>query len=373
MDLNDSKIITELNGLVKQLKNGQRFDYDFNRITETESTELNDLIKNIKELSFQYNANYNFVLDISRGNLDVIPPINNSFANPYKQLQADLKHLTWQINEIAEGDLEQRVSFSGDFSQVINKMIVSLKEKQRLSQLNEEYVLELRELNAMKDRFFSIIGHDLRNPFTGLLALSDLMLTNIQAKEYENLEEYALLLKTFTDQGYKLLLNLLEWARSQTNALRITIETLSLATIVAESKSTIVPIAQQKNIEIVYSCTQDYLVLADVNLLNTVMRNLLSNAVKFTNEKGLIHIYGEESDKLVTVHIEDNGVGISPENLTKLFRLDSHSSTKGTANEEGTGLGLILCKELVEKMNGRLTVESEPGKGTIFSFTLPKA
>jgi len=330
MDSNDSKIIVELNSIVRLLKNGQRFDYDFNKIPETESIELNALIK-------------------------------------------DLKHLTWQINEIAEGDLEQVVSFSGDFSQAINKMIVSLKEKQRLSQLNEEYVVELRELNAMKDRFFSIIGHDLRNPFTGLLALSDLMLSNIQAKEYENLEEYAILLKTFTDQGYKLLLNLLEWAKSQTNALKINIETLSLAALVADSKTTIVPLAQQKDIEIVCSCSQDYLVLADVNLLNTVMRNLLSNAVKFTNKKGLIHVYGKESEKIVTVIVEDNGVGIAPENLSKLFRLDEHSSTKGTANEEGTGLGLILCKELIEKMNGHLTVTSELGKGTTFSFTLPKA
>jgi len=373
MDSNKKKILTDLSVVIRQLKDGQKVVFDFEKIPDSESSELNDLKDEIKSLCSQFNENYDFVLDIAKGKLKVTPPSRNSFANPYKQLQSDLLHLTWQIQQISQGDYEQKVSFSGDFSTAINTMIESLKEKQRIGDLNVVYANELKDLNAMKDKFFSIIAHDLKNPFTGLLTLSDLVLSNIQEKKYEDLEEYAKLLKEFSNQGYKLLIDLLEWARSQSNSISVKIEPLSLAAIVEESQSTILPLAQQKNIAIECDCKHDYLVMADTYLLNTVMRNLLNNAVKFTNENGVIRISGEESDYSVTVHIEDNGVGIKPENLTKLFRLDTSCSTKGTANEEGTGLGLLLCKNFIEKMNGHIMVTSEYGKGTTFSFDLPKA
>jgi len=372
MDSNDNIILTDLRNVVRQLEQGQKVTYDFDKLPDVESSELNALKDELRSLCFQYNDNYNFVLNIAKGNLNIIPPANNSFFNPFKQLQADLLHIIWQIKQISEGDYEQNVSFYGEFSDSINVMIASLREKQRISALNEIYLAELKELNAMKDKFFSIIAHDLKNPFSGLLSLSDLLLTNIQAKEYDNLEECAALLKEFSEQGYKLLLNLLEWSRANTNSIKIEIKPLSLASVVEESKLAIMPRAQQKKIEIICSCSNDYQVMADINLLNTVMRNLLSNAVKFTNENGTIHIFGEESESTVTVHVKDNGVGIKPENISKLFRIDSDYSTNGTDNEEGTGLGLILCKDFLEKMGGTIWVTSEFGKGTTFSFKLPK-
>ena len=373
MNSTENKIISELCEVIRQFKEGQRINYDFNQLPDSESEDLNTLKNELSVLSQQYNDNYKFVLDIAKGNLDVVPPARNNFVNPYKQLQSELLYLTWQIKQISEGDLSQRVSFSGDFSNAINKMVESLKEKQRIGDLNVTYVAELKELNVMKDRLLSIIAHDLKNPFSGLLMLSEILLTDIHEKHYENLEDYASMVKDFSDQGYKLLVNLLEWARSQTNAIQIFIEPLSLSSIVEEAKTTIVPAAQRKNITISCNCTHEYNVLADVNLLKTVMRNLLSNAVKFTNTNGAIEISGEQKDGVVIIHIKDNGVGIKPENISKLFRIDTKCNTKGTANEDGTGLGLILCKDFVEKMHGVLSVSSEWGVGTTFSFTLPNA
>jgi len=372
MESNESKVLLDLCEVVRKLGQGQRVSFVFNKVSDTESTELKALGKDLENLCNQYNENYNYILGIAKGDLNVTPPARNSFANPYKQLQSDLLHLTWQIQQISQGDYEQKVSFSGDFSDSINKMIESLREKQRIGELNEKYVEELKELNAMKDKFFSIIAHDLKNPFTGLLSLSDLLLNNIREKDYTNLEEYAALLKEFSEQGYRLLLNLLEWSRANTNSIKICIEPLSLARVVDESRSAIMPSALQKKIAIECSCSHDYSVMADVNLLNTVLRNLLSNAVKFSNENGVIRISGEETDHTVTVHVADNGVGIKPEILSKLFRIDTNCSTKGTRNEEGTGLGLILCKDFLGKMGGTIDVTSEWGKGTTFSFTLPK-
>jgi len=372
MDSKERKILSDLSVVIKQLSQGQRVNFDFDQISETDLVELRDLKEDIKKISKQYNDNYNFILDIAKGDLDTTPPARNSFANPYKQLHSDLLHLTWQIRQISDGDYEQEVSFSGDFSESMNKMIASLKEKQRISELNEVYLSELKELNAMKDKFFSIIAHDLKNPFSGLLVLSELLLTNIQNKQWDQLEESAALIKDFSEQGYKLLVNLLEWSRAQTNSLKIQIEPISLATVVEEAKSIVVPRTQQKKIEIVCSCSHDFLVLADRNMLQTVMRNLISNAVKFTNPNGIIRLSAEESEDTVTVHVEDNGIGIKPENLAKLFRIDTSCSTRGTDNEEGTGLGLILCKDFLQKMGGQIRVSSEVGLGTKISFTLPK-
>ena len=370
---NECKIISDLLALVKQLESGRKVNFDFAQVPVSSFEELNDLKNEMEILTRQYNDNYDFVINIGKGNLNVVPPVKNNYATPYKQLQADLLHLTWQIQQISAGDYEQNVVFSGEFSDSINAMIASLKEKRRVSELNVFYLKELKELNAMKDKFFSIIAHDLKNPFSGLLSLSDLLLMNIREQQYENLEEIASLLKEFSNQGYKLLVNLLEWSRANTNSLNINIEPISLVDVVDKAKAMVLPRAQQKKIRIMCVCPHKYMVMADSNLLDTVMRNLLSNAVKFTAEGGSVTITGEESEQHVVVHISDTGIGIKPENIAKLFRIDTNCSTKGTDNEEGTGLGLILCKDFLAKMDGTISVESVPGIGSVFSFNLPKA
>ncbi|HET9571257.1 MAG TPA: HAMP domain-containing sensor histidine kinase [Bacteroidales bacterium] len=364
--------LSKLNEAIKQLLQGKK-NIRFESTPVSDVPEINELQTSVANLLNQYNQSYDFVLDLSKGKLETEPPLKNNMIAPFKQLQADLKHLTWQIHQISEGDLEQNVSFSGDFSVSINKMIDSLREKQRISELNQKYLNDLEELNASKDKLFSIIAHDLKNPFSGLINLSDMVLSDFKENHFENIGEYAALLKTFSLQGYKLLINLLDWAKVQSNTVQVHLEILELSEVVDLSKALVEPVAMQKKIIINKCLTEQVRVIADTNMLQTVLRNLLSNAVKFTPSGGTIVVSTEKTESAVKISIQDNGVGMSPENLKRLFRIDSPFSTSGTANEFGSGLGLILCKDFLQKMNSEIQVESVVGMGSTFSFTLPTA
>jgi len=372
MESKEKKIIVELTNAIRKLSQGQRIEMNFETIADSDTEEIKQLKEEVVKLVQQYSDNYVYILDIAKGKLETTPPAKNNFANPYKQLHSDLLHLTWQIKQISEGDYDQKVSFSGDFSVAINKMIESLKEKQRIDELNFKYLGELKELNATKDRFFSIIAHDLKNPFTGLIGFSDILLSNLHEKNYESAEELATIIKGLSEQGYKLLVNLLDWARSQLNAIKTNIEPVSLKLAVDDSKYIVSPHANKKHIEIMCDGDIDYLVLADANMLKTILRNLLSNAVKYCDDKGVIRVSAERKGKYIIVHISDNGVGIKKENLSRLFRIECNVSTKGTDNEDGTGLGLILCKEFANKIGGDISVESVEGEGTTFSVSMPE-
>jgi signal transduction histidine kinase len=358
---------------VRAAKSGRPIDVDFLSIPTSDSEALNALKDELESFSNQYNDNYQFIIDLSRGKLDSVPPVKNNSADVFKQLQSELRHMAWQIQQISEGDLNQVVSFSGDLSNSMNSMIESLREKDRISVQNAGYVEELKELNATKDKFFSIISHDLKNPFAGLMGISDILITDIQEKNFENLEEYAILVKESSTQGYKLLTNLLEWARLQTNTISVAIAPISLEAVVDQAKTAIQTKALQKQIKIQCQCEQNYMVMGDDNMLNTVMRNLLSNAVKFTPEGGNITISGKTQEGRIILSVSDTGVGINEQDIPKLFRIDTNFSTKGTNRESGTGLGLILCKEFIEKMNGEIWLNSEVGKGTEFFISLPLA
>jgi len=373
MTEDDCQIVASLNEVVKQLLQGKKGNGPLENIPASTSPEVEELRLTISKLVNQHDQSYDFILDLAKGKLDAAAPPLNNLISPYKQLQADLKHLTWQIHQISEGDLEQKVYFSGDFSDSINKMIESLRENRRISELNEKYLAELMELNTSKDKLFSIIAHDLKNPFSGLINLSDMVLSDVKDHKYDDLEEYAALLKTFSLQGYKLLINLLDWAKVQSNSVLIRLEALQLKEIVDLSKSLVEPVAIQKNMVIHCQFYETVRVMADSNMLQTVLRNLLSNAVKFTPAGGVISISAEEKDAKVRISIKDNGVGIRPENLKRLFRIDSPFSTNGTNNEFGSGLGLILCRDFLKKMDSEIQVESEVGKGSTFSFSLPIA
>jgi len=372
MTSDDRQILSSLNEAVKQLLQGKK-GITLEAVHATDIPEIEDIRETVTKLISQHNESYDFILDMAKGKLDSTPPPLNSFVSHFKQLQADLKHLTWQIQQISEGDLEQKVSFSGDFSESINKMIAALREKQRISELNEKYLAELMDLNASKDKLFSIIAHDLKNPFSGLINLSDMVLNDVRAGKFEDIEEYAALLKTFSLQGYKLLINLLDWAKVQSNSVLINLEPVQLNEIAELSKALVEPVAIQKNSTIINRFQKDVRVIADSNMLQTVLRNLLSNAVKFTPVGGVITISAEKSGTMFQIAVQDNGVGIRPENLKRLFHIDSPFSTNGTGNEFGSGLGLIICRDFLNKMGSEIQVESEVGKGSTFSFSLPSA
>jgi len=231
--------------------------------------------------------------------------------------------------------------------------------------------LRLRQLNTDKDRFISILGHDLKSPFNNLLGLSELLAEEIRNLNTDEIEILVNNINKTARSTYNLLEDILIWARAQQGKLPFNPCILKIADICKSVLETLIPAAAVKNIKINYSMTKETEVFADTDMLKTVLRNLVSNAIKFTNNGGSININTEENSGFVIISVSDNGIGIPPENITKLFNISEVLTTNGTAGETGTGLGLLLCKEFVEKHGGRIWVESEAGKGSEFKFTLP--
>ena len=230
---------------------------------------------------------------------------------------------------------------------------------------------QLLRLNADKDRFISILGHDLRSPFTALIGLSDLLLENIRVYSTDETEVLLNHLKDASTDTFALLEDLLAWTSSQSGKLPFNPQILDFSDICKNILESINTNALSKNITIKISTIKNISIFADNNMLKTVLRNLVSNAIKFTNNSGTININAEENSENVTISVSDNGIGIMPDKLIKLFDISHRQTTKGTEQESGTGLGLILCKEFVEKHGGKIWVESEVGKGSDFKFTLP--
>ncbi|MDA3865119.1 MAG: ATP-binding protein [Salinivirgaceae bacterium] len=230
---------------------------------------------------------------------------------------------------------------------------------------------DLLTLNNTKDKFFSIIGHDLKNPFSTVIGLSDLLLDDFDSFERDRLKVFIEQINKFSSNAYALLENLLQWARSQTGKMKINKNLFNFKDVVEDNVDLLSGNARQKNITVNFPSEAAYWNF-DINMISTVVRNLVSNAIKFTPVGGQIHIDYKEHDDRIVVSIADNGIGIPVKDQDKLFRLDVNPSTIGTSDEKGTGLGLILCSEFVERHDGKIWVESEPGKGSIFKFYLPK-
>jgi len=231
----------------------------------------------------------------------------------------------------------------------------------------------LQKLNSEKDKFISIIAHDLKSPFNSLIGFSKLLSENIEDFDKEEIRKFAKLIHDTSENTYKLLENLLEWSLSQKGSIRFQPEIIDLNRKLLDNIEQFRSIADRKKIKIIFEPKFDCLVKCDLNMINTILRNLLSNAVKYSYQNGQITVSVDTADNHYEVSIEDNGVGIKKEDLPKLFRIDCDINTIGTGSENGTGLGLILCKEFVEKHGCTIRTESEPGKGSKFIFTLPGA
>ena len=248
--------------------------------------------------------------------------------------------------------------------------------------LSESYK-EIKLLNATKDKFFSIIAHDLKSPFNALLGLSNLLLENHVNHKEEKRERYIKLINDSSIKTYKLLENLLVWAQSQSGSIELLPEKITIKALINEIALLFEETRENKNIIFSVNTEENLFVFADKNMIETVIRNLISNALKFTPQRGEIivnakTITDENNQKIAKITVKDSGVGISPEIQSKLFDIRDNSSTKGTENETGAGLGLILCREFVEKHDCKIWVESEVGNlpagkagGSNFSFTLP--
>ncbi len=249
---------------------------------------------------------------------------------------------------------------------VIHNITERKKTEEEITSKNNELI----RLNHEKEKFFSIIAHDLKSPFQGLIGYSEIL-----SKEYNSLSEdekiaFINSIEELSHSSYKLLENLLQWTRLQTGQMHFNPEYFNLNSEIHSTISLLKQTALNKNIDLIYKIDSMLFVTADKNMLSTIIRNIVSNSIKFTEKKGNIEFTAEAKGDKAVFRIKDSGIGMDEPTVAKLFSIDKSTSRKGTANEEGTGLGLLLCKEMIEKHGGSIIVESEVGKGTAFTFTL---
>ncbi|HET9571813.1 MAG TPA: hybrid sensor histidine kinase/response regulator [Bacteroidales bacterium] len=254
----------------------------------------------------------------------------------------------------------------------IRRKNIELQEiNDHLEILVKERTAELANANATKDKFFSIIAHDLKNSFNGLLGYSNILLSDFDS--FVDMDKIKMIsaIKQVSENTYKLLQNLLDWARVQTGVISFNPEKIQLNALIQDEFYMQRKLAEQKNILLDNDMEKDIFISADNNMVSTVVRNLLSNAVKFTKSGGKVVLSLKKVGETAEISIKDTGIGISKENLAKLFKVNENFKTFGTNNEEGTGLGLILCKEFILKNRGDIKVNSEVGIGTEILVRLP--
>ena len=291
--------------------------------------------------------------------------INNAQLYRFIAKPWDKEDLVLTVREAIKSFLQEiKIRIQND---ELLKLNASLEEKVK------ERTAELLVANASKDKFFSIIAHDLRNPFSALLGLTELLIEQWDAIDEEIKISLLTDLQTSSKITYNLLQNLLEWSRSQTGKIKVETVRLDAGTLVTETINVLQKQAEIKEITIQNNIPAGTLCLADHNMISTVLRNLISNGIKFTNQGGMVKVNVTSKENMYQFSVEDNGVGMSDEIKSRLFRITEKIKRQGTAKEEGTGLGLILCKEFIEKNGGSIWVESEAGKGSKFFFTLPKS
>ena len=268
------------------------------------------------------------------------------------------------VKAIGKADLENRRVF-GLFQDITDRKQAETELKNK----NEQ----LRELNATKDKFFSIIAHDLKTPFSGILGFSEILKDEARNLDISSIENYADIINSTAKQTFKLLENLLDWARMQQSGFNFEPKTISFNYLLKAELEGLKNGADRKNITLVNGTAKEIIFKADEKMLSTVLRNLIANAIKFTPKGGEINIETLLKDDHVEVSISDTGVGMEKEILEKLFKIETSFTSRGTENEKGTGLGLLLCKEFVEKHGGTIWVDSEKGKGSTFTFSIPIA
>jgi signal transduction histidine kinase len=263
------------------------------------------------------------------------------------------------------------LAYQALFSGKIRGRLALIDELEQAKIRLEANEMELRKANLSKDKFFSILAHDLRNPIGGLVSISELLVRRFDQLEPSKIQELCRLLHDGASQGAELLECILQWARAQTGRLEVHPSSIRLSELCEGIVGLQSPAAAAKEIRIAAKVPHDAAAFADENMVATVLRNLVSNAVKFTSRGGEVVLSAKQEGDWQMVSVSDTGVGMGPEELKKLFRIDVHFSCPGTESERGNGMGLILCKELVELNRGGFSVVSEPSRGSTFSFRLP--
>lgn len=274
--------------------------------------------------------------------------------------------------QIAWGDVSvSSIKDSEGMVRMVIGMINDITERKRAEASLKKSEERLRELNATKDTFISILSHDLRSPFTAILGFAELLLDSIDYADKEDIRDQVGVIHTHSSKTLTLLNDILAWAMAQSGKMTVSPTAINFPTTSRAVAESLFNQAKKKNIHIECKQGADFEVFADENMLQTILRNLISNAVKFTPPGGRIVISSTTDNEFATITVSDNGIGIDKNDIPRLWDLSSPLSTEGTAGETGTGYGLLLCKELVEKQGGKIWAESSPGKGSDFIFTLP--
>jgi|GEM_PF-3222367 len=294
---------------------------------------------------------YFFSIGITK-RLNELLDISNRTRKGHKDLRANDNYED-EIGQLATG---------------FNQMLDSLEEE---SKKLHETQTKLLESNANKDKFFSIISHDLKSPFSGILGITEMLQTDYDDYTNDEKKEMMRVLRNLTLKTFDLLDGLLQWAQTQTGRMEYHYEMVDIyecsLIVIGYLKGN----ALLKNITFENLVSPNITAFADKKATLTILRNLVSNAIKFCEKNGIVKIETKLYDKNIEISVEDNGIGMSETDKAKLFKIEVHHTTVGTYNEVGTGVGLILCKELVEQQSGKIWVESELGKGSKFRFTLP--
>ena len=289
--------------------------------------------------------------------------INNAKLYRYIAKPWDKDDLVLTVKEAIKSFLQERKIRKQN--EELIKLNASLEDKV------EQRTKELSIANASKDKFFSIIAHDLKSPFNALFGLTDFLIGSWDEIDEATKLELITDLQHSSKVTYNLLQNLLEWSRSQTDNIKIEAIEFDAAEVIAENVDILEGQADNKQIKVENGVQEKTVCYADVNMISTVFRNIISNALKFTHKKGKIEIGVAKTPSHNEFFVKDNGIGMNEDTLSKLFKITEKVKRNGTANEEGTGLGLILCKEFIEKNKGSIRVESTVNEGTSFYITVP--
>lgn len=304
-----------------------------------------------------------------------------------KALNGEPQRFEWSVKHKNGEILPMEISFTKSYYNGHDTVIATghdLTETKKAADVLLRHNKELEESNLSKDKFFGIFAHDLKNPFQGLLGFIDLLYEDLDELSSEQVKEYLSNVRNASYHTYALLENLLEWSRIQSGKMPFTPTVFDICDEISSVITVLDNNATQKDITLVNEVDPHIMVEADRNMIHSVIQNLVTNSIKFTNTNGRVVIRGrvpqtyvkasstESGDRIwLEVSVSDNGIGIPEEILPRLFRLDGQYSQTGTANEPGTGLGLVLCHEMIEKNGGRIWAESIPGQGTTFLFTIP--
>ena len=249
---------------------------------------------------------------------------------------------------------------------------IDITDLRRSENVIKENETRLQELNATKDKFFSIIAHDIRGPFSSITGFSHLLVDQLKGGNYQDVEKYAEIILKSSEGAMDLLKNLQVWSSLQTGKILYKPLFFDLNALVKEVVDVLIITANLKSIKIIIRLPNKYIICGDESMISTILRNLISNALKFTNPGGKVVISAKDQPYAWQVSVNDNGIGIREDELNNLFRIESTHSSVGTLNEKGTGLGLILCKDFIEIHKGKIWVESIVDKGSTFFFTIPK-